>query len=94
MPTDRLVFRVHAIERMFNRGISADNVRHVLDTGERIEEYPDDTPYPSELLLGWLGSRPLHVVAARNRAADETIIVTVYEPDRERWESGFRRRKT
>jgi Domain of unknown function (DUF4258) len=79
---------------MFSRGISAEDVRRVLDSGERIEEYPDDTPYPSELLLGSIGSRPLHVVAARNRAAGETIIVTVYEPDRDRWESGFRRRKT
>jgi hypothetical protein len=94
MPPDRLVFRVHALERMFSRGISVEDVRRVLDAGDRIEDYSHDTPYPSELLLGWRGSRPLHVVAARNEAAEETIIVTVYEPDADRWEPGFRRRKT
>jgi hypothetical protein len=29
-----LVFRVHAIERMAQRGIGVEEVRHVLDTGE------------------------------------------------------------
>jgi hypothetical protein len=32
-------------------------------------------------------------VAADNASAQETIIVTVYQPDIEEWESGFKRRK-
>lgn len=35
----------------------------------------------------------MHVVAADNRAADETIVVTVYEPDPALWRPGFRRRR-
>jgi hypothetical protein len=62
----RLVFRVHAIERMFRRRISEVDVRHVLTNGEEIESYPEDTPYPSRLVLGWRGSRPIHVVAAED----------------------------
>ena len=93
MPSGRLVFRVHAIERMFQRAISAADVEAVLTTGETIETYPDDTPYPSRLVLGWLAGRPLHVVAADNTDADETIVITVYEPDAELWEPGFRRRR-
>lgn len=49
MSTGPLVFRVHAIKRMFQRQISKDDVRHVLETGEAIEAYPHDTPYPSRL---------------------------------------------
>jgi uncharacterized protein DUF4258 len=90
---NRLVYRVHAIERMVERGISADDVRQVLAEGKEIESYPGDFPYPSLLLLGWRGSRPIHVVAADNAADNEIIIVTVYEPDPERWEPGFERRK-
>ena len=60
----RLVFRVHAIQRMFQREISVAHVRQVLSTGEVIESYPDDTPYPSRLVLGWCEGRPLHVVVA------------------------------
>lgn len=93
MRPSRLVFRVHAIRRMFRRGISDDDVRRVVADGEPIERYPDDTPYPSRLLLGWSGSRPIHVVVADNPAGQETIVITVYEPDSGLWEAGFRRRK-
>ena len=93
MRSDRIIFRVHAVERMFKRQVSADDVRHVLATGEVIGDYPDDTPYPSRLLLGWTGERPLHVVAAYNRTDMETIVITVYEPDPNLWEQDLRRRK-
>ena len=93
VPPSRLVFRVHAIQRMFQRAISPTDVRAVLTTGETIETYPDDTPYPSRLVLGWLAGRPLHVVAADNIETDETIVITVYEPALELWEPGFRRRR-
>ncbi len=93
MVANRLVFRMHAIRRMFQRQISIEDVRHVLTTGQVIEDYPNDTPYPSHLVLGQCGTRPLHVVAADNVASRETIIITVYEPDPAQWEPGFRRRK-
>jgi hypothetical protein len=93
MAGGRLVFRVHAVRRMAQRGISVEDVREILRTGTVIESYPHDTPYPSRLVLGWTGSRPIHVVAADNQAAQETIVVTVYEPDPARWRPGFRRRR-
>jgi len=89
----RLVFRVHAIARMFERGISDAEVRETLDSGETVERYPEDTPYPSRLVLGWCGGRPIHVVAADNAQDDEVIVITVYEPDPALWESDFTRRK-
>ena len=89
----RLVFRIHAVRRMFERRISPEDVRHVVEHGQPIEEYPDATPYPSRLILGWRGGHPLHVVAADDARAGETMIVTVYEPDPARWEDGFTRRK-
>lgn len=79
---------------MFERGIGVDDVRKVLATGETIEGYPDDTPYPSRLVLGWRGGRPIHLVVADNASSDEVIVITVYEPDINRWEPGFRRRST
>lgn len=94
MEAKRLVFRVHAIKRMFQRRISEEDIRHVLTTGEVIEEYPDETPYPSRLVLGWYGSRPIHVVTADHIEVQETIVITVYEPDPDQWEPGFRRRKS
>ncbi len=56
MTYQKLVFRVHAIQRMFERSIQDEDVRTVLRQGEVIEAYPDDTPYPSYLMLGWVGA--------------------------------------
>lgn len=52
MAISRFVFRVHAIQRMFQRQVSKQDVRVVLETGETIESYPDDAPFPSRLVLG------------------------------------------
>jgi hypothetical protein len=78
---------------MFVRSITAAEVRNVIEQGETIERYPQDTPYPSRLLLGLVGGRALHVVAADNADDDEAIVVTVYEPDPALWHPGFRRRR-
>lgn len=86
-------FRFHALSRMFERQITEADVLHVLKTGKAIEEYPTDQPYPSRLTLGFVNNRPIHIVIAE--ATDEAVIViiTVYEPDLERWHPGFQQRK-
>jgi hypothetical protein len=78
---------------MFQRQISAAAVLHVLDTGTSVEEYSDDFPYPSRLVLGWWNSRPLHVVVAENTEKGTRIVITVYQPNLEEWEPGFRKRR-
>ena len=88
-----LIFRVHAIERMFQRGIRVEEVRLLIEKGEVIESYPDDNPYPSRLILGWHEGRPLHAVVADPMERNETIIITIYHPDPERWDNDFKRRK-
>ena len=77
---------------MFRWRVTDEDVRIVLASGEVIEDYPDDIPYPSRLVLGWAGIRPLHVVAAENSAVLETIVITVYEADTTRWEGDFKTR--
>ena len=87
----RLVYRVHAVRRMAERGIREEDVARVVAEGKEIETYPDDKPYPSRLVLGWMHGRPIHVVMAS--AESEIIVITVYEPDPTQWEAGFERRK-
>jgi hypothetical protein len=89
----RLVFRVHALQRMFERQISVDDVRRVLESGETIAEYSDDRPLPSRLVLGWVLGKPIHVVAADAKDSDITVVITAYRPDPGRWYSGFRWRR-
>ena len=77
---------------MIERGISVAEVRGVLENGETIEEYRTDTP-PRYLMLGWSGSRPIHVVGEDDPVVGETTVVTAYEPDRKLWKAGFRERR-
>jgi hypothetical protein len=78
---------------MFVRSITPAEVRTVIEQGQTIERYPNDMPYPSRLVLGSVGGRALHVVVADNEDDDETIVVTVYEPDPALWSRGFQRRR-
>src|SRR6266508_3519137 len=83
--TKNLIFTTHALRRMLKHGIRSGQVREALERGERIEEYPEDMPFPSYLVLGVSG-RVLHVVAADDSDQDETIVITTYEPDPQEWE--------
>ena len=75
--------------------ILTDEILAALDSGEIIEEYADDVPYPSCLVLGHTQTgRALHVVCAPVTEETRLIIITAYQPDPSRWEPDFRRRKT
>lgn len=93
MKDQKFVFRRHAIERMAERDISREDVETIVNSGEIIREYADDTPLPSRLILGWSEDRPLHVVAADDTESNETIVITVYEPDADIWNDDFRSKK-
>ena len=93
MTSRQIIFRIHAIERMFERRITEGNVRQVLQLGEMIEDYSDEMIYPGGLMLGKHGKRPLHVVVAENTADNEAIVITAYEPDPMQWKSNSKDRK-
>ena len=88
----KLVYRLHAVERMFERNISEDNVNKIIFGGKVIEKYPDDLPYPSRLILGFIGNRPIHIVIADNKIENQIIVITVYEPSNLKWDESFERR--
>ena len=89
----RFVYRVHALQRMFERQIERSVLEAVIHSGTAIENYPQDTPYPSRLVLGWDRDRPVHLVVADNLPGEETIVITVYQPDPMRWDASFSRRQ-
>lgn len=86
------IYRIHAIERMFERDIAELEVENIVNNGEIIQSYPNDKPYPSFLSLGYSGQRPLHVVYAVDEK-ENAIIITVYEPELDKWQAGFKMRK-
>ena len=83
----------HALERMLEREISRDMVKQALLTGEIIEDYSDQKPYPGALFLGWVHGKPLHVVIAFDEFSGFCFIITTYEPDLEHFEEDYRTRR-
>ncbi len=86
------IYRVYAIERMFQRDISEEEIEDVVRFGETIETYPNDKPYPSYLVLGHVDDRAVHVVYAKDES-DTVIIITVYEPTLEKWHEDLKVRR-
>ena len=83
----------HVLERMIERGITRDQVLQVLAKGEAIEEYDDDKPFPSALILGVADDVPLHVVVALDTEMITAFIITVYEPKQNIFGLDYRERK-
>ena len=78
---------------MFKRDIEIKDIRYTIEYGEEINRYPDDKPYPSYLLFGFVEKRPIHVVLARDEENERCIVITAYEPDNTIWDADFRTKK-
>jgi hypothetical protein len=89
----KILYRVHAVQRMFEREISPAKVRRALEAEDVIEDYSSEMLAPSRLLMGFQGKRPFHVVTSENPEAGEVTVVTVYLPDSNKWKKDFRSRK-
>ena len=87
-----LVFSSHALKRMFQRGITSESVRAVLDNPQVVAEYADDKPYPSLLLYAMVDQQALHVLVATADAGVK-VIITVYRPDPLLWAPDFLRKR-
>jgi hypothetical protein len=82
----------HIFVRLLQRGISMEDVECAILSGTIIEEYPDDHPYPSGLVVGVnVGGQPLHVVCSIGEA--ELWLITAYYPSIEKWTDDFTLRK-
>ena len=93
MNAQNLVFSRHAIQQMFLRRISKKEVDSVVAYGEVIEENPEDTPFPSYLLLDFVEGKPIHVVFSYDESTDTGYVVTAYIPDPNLWRDNFRSRR-
>ena len=93
MNFQKLVFSSHAIQQMFFRRISKEDVKIAINYGKVIEEKPDDTPFPSYLILDFVKNKPIHVVFSYDQKNDTGYVVTAYIPDPQLWIDNFRKRR-
>lgn len=73
----------HARVRMFERNVSTDDLIAIISSGEIIEEYPDDEPCPSLLILGFIDATAYHSVIGL--CQDHIRVITVYIPEKDNW---------
>ena len=83
----------HALKTMFERDISREAVKHVIRTGEVIETYQEDRPFPSTLILGFWKNKPLHAVTAYDTAGSRLYIITAYVPDERHFQPDWKVRR-
>ena len=86
------VLTLHVFEKVRALDITLAEFEQLLDGGEVIEETQLRAMELKQvvLVLDWL--RPLHVVVVVDDVREEERIITVYEPDRDRWVD-FRERR-
>ncbi len=85
---DAISWTNHVLQRLIQRGISVSDVIEAIMTGEVIEDYPDDYPYPSCLVLG---GNKLHVVCGIGEG--KLWIITAYRPTLDKWENDLKTRR-
>jgi hypothetical protein len=85
-------FSGHAIAQMFKRNISVEEIEFIVRNGKIIKEYPEDKPFVSQLLIGFVNSRVLHVVASGDNIVN-CYVITAYLPDINLWNSDFTSKK-
>ena len=75
---------------MFERNISTDDLITIISSGEIIEEYHDDEPCPSVLIVGFIETGAYHTVIAV--CTDHIRVITVYILEEDKWIEYRRRR--
>ena len=76
----------HADEEAFDDQLTYEEIYFSVIHGEIIENYLNDRPYPSCLVLGrTFSGEPIHSVWAYNEDNSWAVLITVYRPDPDRW---------
>ncbi|SDA31110.1 protein of unknown function [Ruminococcus sp. YE71] len=90
---DHVIVSGHAAQRLRVRGIRYGDIVSAVDNGEIIEQYPEDYPYPSCLVLGMaLNKRYLHVVCGSD--GEYIWIITAYYPSEDKWLDDYKTRRS
>lgn len=86
------VHSIHSASRVIERNISSKEIAKVGENAIIIEDYPDDRISPSSLVLGFTDEgNPLHIILTRDQEYKMKII-SIYEPNPQKWKNGFKER--
>ena len=90
---EQFEFSKHAVDQSILRQIQVQEVREVITNGQVIEDYPNDKYGASCLISGLTKARrPIHVQCSYP-SRPLLRIITLYEPDPQRWNEDFTQRR-
>ncbi|GHU38538.1 hypothetical protein FACS1894105_12620 [Clostridia bacterium] len=82
----------HVLARLQERGINPSDIFNCIENGCIIEDYPDDYPFPSCLILGSaVNGTSIHSVIGVGE--DNLWLITAYYPNIDDWKNNFTKRK-
>jgi Domain of unknown function (DUF4258) len=87
-------FSKHAADQSILRQIQVREVKEAIANGQVIEDYPDDKYGASCLISGLTqAQRPIHTQCSYP-SRPLIKIITLYQPDPQRWNSDFTQRRS
>ncbi len=85
-------FTSHALAQMKSRKIKNSDIYVGIESGEIIEQYPNDKYYPSCLILYFrVDDKPIHFVCGIGN--NKIYVITAYVPDLKYWENDYKTRR-
>lgn len=88
---EKIIITQHSRKRFMERGIQFTDILNVIEQGEIIEDYEEDYPFPSCLILGESKDKKIHIVVSINEGM--IYLITAYIPDPLKWENDLKTRK-
>lgn len=89
---DTILLTAYSKNRCVERGIKFDDIKNAIQTGEIIEQYEDDKPFPSCLIFGYSeNNKVLHVVLSMD--GNYIYVITAYFPNLMKWNEDFKTRR-
>ena len=77
----KIYWRKHALQRMFERKISREDVFDCVSNGTITKIYTNTAPYPAALIEGLdTAGKKLHVIIGFDEDRDKSYVITVYRP--------------
>lgn len=89
---DKIQWSGHVLTRMHQRAIKVKDVIECILSGDIIEYYSADYPFPSCLIVGMCNNNKiLHVVCSLGE--EDVWMITAYYPNTDEWLEDFKTRR-
>ncbi|MGH9581902.1 MAG: DUF4258 domain-containing protein [Bryobacteraceae bacterium] len=91
--SEQIRWTYHVAMRLQQRSLRGEMLVAAVESLEIVETYPEDKYLPSFLIRGEAEGVVFHAQIATDVAGDNVRVVTMYAPEPDEWDEGFRVRR-